>query len=85
MDQELIAARVDRLPLAAMHWRLLALLAIPLFFDEADITTLPAAAPGMVRFWHIGINQVAQVTSASFLGMFLGAIIGGALSDRLGA
>ncbi len=71
MNDELIAARIDRLPLAAVHWRLLALLAIPFFFDQADIGTLPAAAPGMVRYWGIGINDVALITSASFLGMFL--------------
>jgi MFS transporter, putative metabolite:H+ symporter len=34
--------------------------------------------------WHITVNVVAQVTSAGFAGMFVGATMGGWLADRAG-
>ncbi len=84
MQDELIAARIDRLPYSRMHWRILALLAIPQFFDSVDIFTFPSAAPGLVKFWGLSVDDVALITSAAFFGMFLGAALGGALADRLG-
>ena len=84
MQDELIAARIDRLPYSKLHWRILAFLAIPQFFDSVDIFTFPSAAPGLVKFWGMSVNDVALITSAAFFGMFLGASLGGALSDRLG-
>jgi putative MFS transporter len=84
MQDELIAARIDRLPYSRLHWRILALLAIPQFFDSVDIYTFPSAAPGLVKFWGMSVDDVALITSAAFFGMFLGACLGGALSDRLG-
>jgi putative MFS transporter len=84
MQDELIAARIDRLPYSRLHWRILALLAIPQFFDSVDIFTFPSAAPGLVKFWGLSIDDVALITSAAFFGMFLGAALGGALADRLG-
>ncbi len=84
MNDELIAARIDRLPRSALHRRLLLLVAFPLFFDSVDIFTLPSAAPGLIRAWGIGIHEVALLISTSFLGMFIGALFGGALSDAIG-
>ncbi len=84
MHDELIAARIDRLPRSVLHRRLLLLVAFPLFFDSVDIFTLPSAAPGLMRAWGIGIQVVASLISASFFGMFLGALGGGALSDVIG-
>lgn len=84
MHDELIAARIDRLPYSRMHWHILFLLAIPQFFDSVDIYTFPSAAPGLVKFWSMSIDDVARITSAAFFGMFLGASCGGALADRLG-
>jgi putative MFS transporter len=81
MQDELIAARIDRLPNSRLHWRILGLLAIPQFFDSVDIYTFPSAAPGLVKFWGMSVDDVALITSAAFFGMFLGACVGGALSD----
>jgi len=79
-----IAARIDRLPISGWHRSMLWILAIPLFFDLSDIFTFSYAAPVLVRQWDLSMHQVALATSAGFLGMFLGALFGGALSDRIG-
>ncbi|WP_233834144.1 MFS transporter [Paraburkholderia sp. ZP32-5] len=84
MNDLLVAARVDRLPNSRMHREWMFLFAIPLFFDSCDINTFASAAPALVRHWHIAINEIALITSASFIGMFFGATLGGLLSDRLG-
>jgi putative MFS transporter len=84
MNDSLVAARVDRLPNSRMHREWMLLFAIPLFFDSCDINTFASAAPALIRHWHIAINEIALITSASFIGMFFGATLGGMLSDRMG-
>ena len=73
MNDSLVAARVDRLPNSRMHREWMFLFAIPLFFDSCDINTFASAAPALIRHWHIAINEIALITSASFIGMFFGA------------
>ncbi len=84
MGEGLIAARIDRLPSSKLHRRLMLFFALPLFFDSCDINTFPSAAPALLHAWGMTINQIALITSASFIGMFVGATLGGRLSDRVG-
>ena len=84
MGEGLIAARIDRLPNSKLHRRLMLFFALPLFFDSCDINTFPSAAPALLHAWGMTINQIALITSASFMGMFVGATLGGRLSDRIG-
>lgn len=84
MNDELIAARVDRLPVSRFHRRLLLLISLPFFFDISDIFTFSYAAPVLVKEWGLSLTSIALLTSAGFFGMFLGATLGGMLSDRIG-
>jgi putative MFS transporter len=84
MNDQTIAARIDRLPISPMHKRMLWVLAIPLFFDVSDIFTFSNAAPVLRRQWGLTIDQIALVTSAGFLGMALGGTFGGMIADRIG-
>src|SRR5579875_3021521 len=84
MNDSFVAARVDRLPNSRMHRQWMLLFAIPLFFDSCDINTFASAAPALITHWHIAISAIALITSASFIGMFFGATLGGMLSDSLG-
>src|ERR1700744_1870049 len=84
MNDELIAARVDRLPVSRFHWKLLLLVSLPFFFDISDIFTFSYAAPALVKEWGLQISSIAMLTSAGFFGMFLGATLGGMLSDKIG-
>jgi putative MFS transporter len=67
-----------------MHRKLMLFFALPLFFDSCDINSFPSAAPGLIHAWGMSINQIAFITSASFIGMFVGATLGGIISDRIG-
>jgi putative MFS transporter len=79
-----IAARLDRLPIARFHKRLLIVVGIAFFFDISDIFTFSYAAPALIQTWGLTVPLIALTTSLGFLGMFVGAVSGGMISDRLG-
>ena len=79
-----IAARLDRLPVGSFHRRTAALLAYVFFFELGDLNSFAYAAPALRQQWHLSIGTIATVTSASFVGMFIGATSAGAFSDRVG-
>ncbi|QMT21001.1 MFS transporter [Bacillus velezensis] len=79
-----VANRLDRLPISRVHYQVLTALGIIYFFDLADLFTLSNVAPALIEHWGVKLSTIADITAASFLGMFLGASIGGRLSDRIG-
>jgi MFS transporter, putative metabolite:H+ symporter len=83
-DVSMVAARIDRLPSSTLHRQMMLIFAGALFFDSCDINTFGSAAPALIRAWGLSIQQIAVITSASFVGMFLGATVGGAVADRFG-
>ncbi len=54
------------------------------FFEFADINTFATTVPKLVKLWGVTVNQIAYVTSLSFVGMFFGSFIGGWIADRWG-
>ena len=79
-----LSARLDRLPITAAHRWAIAALAFAYFFELADLNTFSFAAPGVMKAWGIPVSAVALITSASFGGMFLGAVSGGRVADAIG-
>ncbi|TNC21893.1 MFS transporter [Amycolatopsis alkalitolerans] len=79
-----LAARLDRLPLGRFHRRVLYALAVAFVFEFGDLNTFAYAAPALKKYVHLTVNDVAFATSASFLGMFAGAVLGGRFADRVG-
>ena len=78
------AARLDRLPVTAFHRRMMWVLGFVFFFDMADINTLSFASPAIMKFWNIPVSTIALFSSATFAGMFVGSLLGGIVSDRMG-
>ncbi|MBU6532026.1 MFS transporter [Streptomyces sp. NPDC057245] len=76
--------RLDRLPVSRFHKVTLLAVSFAYFFEFADINTFATTAPKLVDLWGISVDQVAYVTSLSFVGMFLGSIVAGTVADRLG-
>ena len=79
-----IGSRLDRLPVTSVHRIAFAALAFAYFFELGDLNTFAYAAPAIIGAWHINVHTVAVITSASFGGMFIGAMSGGAMASRLG-
>ena len=78
-------ARLDRIPTATTshrHW--MWVLGVLFAFDLIDLNTFAYAAPAVREQWGLSIDQIGHISSIGFAGMFLGAILGGRLSDRFG-
>jgi putative MFS transporter len=79
-----VAARLDRLPISRFHRRMVWLLGYIFFFELGDLNSFGFAAPAVREAWQLSIATIGRITSASFVGMFVGATTAGWLSDRLG-
>jgi MFS transporter, putative metabolite:H+ symporter len=84
MNEGDLRARLDRLPLGGFHRRVVFGLAFGFFFELADLNTFAYAAPALKEHLGFTVDEVATVTSMSFLGMFLGAAFGGRVADAVG-
>lgn len=60
------------------------LLGYVFFFELGDINSFSFAAPAILASWKLSISTIGFITSATFLGMFVGATTGGWFSDRVG-
>lgn len=72
------------LPISRFHKVTLVAVSFAYFFEFADIDSFAATAPRLVSLWGVTVNQVAYVTSLSFVGMFVGSIVAGWIADRWG-
>ncbi|GAB14394.1 putative major facilitator superfamily transporter [Arthrobacter globiformis NBRC 12137] len=78
------ANRLDRLPISRFHKITLVAVSLAYFFEFADINSFATTVPKLIKLWGVSINQIAYVTSASFIGMFFGSLIASWLADRWG-
>ncbi len=79
------STRLERLPrVTRTHVRWTIVLATLFLCELADIATLSYTAPAIRTAWQLSIGDVGVLTSATFLGMFVGALLGGRLADRVG-
>lgn len=79
-----VSNRLDRLPIAGIHKLALIVISFAYFFEFADTNTFSVVAPKLLKTWHLSIHTIANITSISFLGMFVGAVVGGWIADKLG-
>src|SRR6476469_4807504 len=76
--------RLDRLPISKFHKIALVAVSFAYFFEFADINSFATTVPKLIKLWGVTINEIAYVTSASFVGMFFGSLIASWLADRWG-
>lgn len=76
--------RLDRLPISRFHKVTILLVSFAYFFEFADINSFSITAPKLIKLWGVTVNQVAYVTSLSFVGMFLGSVVASTMADRWG-
>jgi putative MFS transporter len=84
VNRRTAAARLDRLPITAVHRQMLWIVAIVFFFELGDLNAFAFAAPAVMKFWNLSVSTISHIVSWTFFGMFLGAVSGGWFSDRLG-
>ena len=75
---------IDKLPMTGLHKKIVTTVSVIFFFEFADLNTFAYAAPALRRHEGYALADIAVVTSAGFLGMFLGAVGAGRLADQTG-
>ena len=90
-SSRLIGARIDRLPMTRHIWLMLFMLALGAFFEAYDLSLTGLVAPGLVKDGIFaakeglfGLPDQASFSAATFLGLFVGALLFGRFADRLG-
>ncbi|HEX3504673.1 MAG TPA: MFS transporter [Xanthobacteraceae bacterium] len=81
---QLIAARLDRLPVSSWHIRVRLILGIATFFDAMDLLAISFAVPAIAGPWHLSPQQIGMVISAAFAGQLVGALSGGWAAEMFG-
>ena len=77
-------ARLDRLPIARLHWRILGLVGAGAALDAFDIYLAGGVAAAMLKEGFATTQQNAAFISSTFFGMLIGAGFAGYLGDRMG-
>ena len=79
-----IAERIERLPLGKFHQRFIALVSLGNFFDLYDIFIVAYIGAALQQSGFLSLRQFTFFVAAGFLGMFVGTVVFGMGSDRMG-
>ncbi|AZS36726.1 Putative niacin/nicotinamide transporter NaiP [Microbacterium lemovicicum] len=78
------ADRLDRLPLNRKHLRVLTGSGLGWALDAMDVGLISFIIAALAVQWQLAPGQTAWIASVGFLGMAIGATLGGLLADRFG-
>ncbi|MCF6506901.1 MFS transporter [Blastococcus sp. MG754426] len=78
------AERLDRLPVNREHHRLVVGSGIGWALDAMDVGLISFVMTALVAQWGLSNAEVSWIGSIGFVGMALGATLGGLLADRVG-
>ncbi|WP_395301025.1 aromatic acid/H+ symport family MFS transporter [Enterobacter sp. ECC-175] len=75
---------IDDSPFSRFHWMLIVLGFLVLAIDGFDTAAMGYIAPTLSAEWGIARQDLGPVLSAALLGLSLGALVAGPVSDRVG-
>ena len=78
------AARLDRLPFTRQHGKLLVGSGIGWALDAMDVGLISFVMAALAAQWQLSPTTLGYLGSIGFVGMALGASLGGLLADRIG-
>ncbi|MGC0143497.1 MFS transporter [Pseudactinotalea sp. Z1732] len=78
------AQRLDRLPFGRAHGRLLVGSGIGWALDAMDVALISFIMAALGIAWNLTSTELSVVASIGFVGMAVGASLGGLLADRIG-
>ncbi|MFN8049592.1 MAG: MFS transporter [Ancrocorticia sp.] len=76
--------RLDKLPFTKKHRKILFGAGLGWAFDAMDVGLITYIIAVLTQQWGLTPTQQSLIVSAGFVGMTLGAILGGGLADRVG-
>ena len=78
------AERLDRLPFTRLHTKLLVGSGLGWALDAMDVGLISFIIVQLRHLWDISDTTAGWIASAGFIGMTLGASLGGLLADKVG-
>jgi len=79
-----VAKAMDEAPFGSFHLRVIVLIIAGLFFDLFDVSVLGSLAPDLIQSGFATPADIAVVASCTFLGLLLGSVLQGEMTDRFG-
>src|SRR5262245_55978707 len=79
-----IQERIERLPLGRFHRRFITLVSLGTFFDLFDIFAIAYVGAALQQSGFLTLRGFTMLIASGFLGMFVGTIVFGMGSDRMG-
>jgi MFS transporter, putative metabolite:H+ symporter len=79
-----IGRRLDQLPIGPVHRKVVLAIGLGLFFEVYEIFLPSMIAPTLKSGYGLNDSALKLLLGASFLGMFIGALVFGRLADRVG-
>lgn len=79
-----ISTRLDALPFTRRHLRVLTGSGVGWALDAMDVGLVSFIITALVAQWSLTAQEASWIASAGFVGMAIGASVGGLLADRLG-
>src|ERR1035441_4069370 len=83
-EAALLLARIERLPISAWHVKPCRVMGAATFFDALDVLAIAYVLPVLVGAWKLTPQQTGLMISAGFVGQIGGALLFGALAERIG-
>ncbi len=79
-----VAERLDALPFTRTHLKVLTGSGLGWALDAMDVGLVSFVLTALIAQWHLTGEQASWIASAGFVGMAVGASVGGLLADRFG-
>lgn len=79
-----LVSRVQRLPIGKFHYRLLVVVGLGWMFDAMDTGLIAFIMTRLAEDWQLAPSDKGWIVSVGFIGMALGAVIAGAIADKVG-
>ena len=79
-----LSARLDRLPFTRLHLRVLTGSGLGWALDAMDVGLISFILAALAAQWSLAPTETAWIASIGFVGMAVGASVGGLLADRFG-
>jgi putative MFS transporter len=84
VSEEMISARIERLPVTSWYRRMMLIVGTAGFFDAFDALSIAFVMPVLIGLWHITPPQIGALVAIGYLGQLLGAIGFSWLAERFG-
>jgi putative MFS transporter len=84
LNEQTIAARLERLPYSNWHITVTVVLGVAIFFDSFDSLAIAYVLPVLKDEWHIAPANIGGLISIANFGQALGALTFGWVAERIG-